>query len=121
MIHSTAFSSPITIPSFYVIPVFDVEDPAAKNHVALLRGPIVLAQDNRLGYSVDEPVEIRVENGYVDVEVADDFTGTAGFETILEVRVPLEDGSKMTLVDYSSAGRTWTEESKMAAWILTKV
>lgn len=106
--------------SFYVIPVFDVEDPMAKNHVALLRGPIVLAQDNRLGYSVDDPVSIRVVDGYVDVEVTDAAAGTAGFENILEVRVPLEDGSKMTLVDYSSAGRTWTEESKMAAWILTK-
>ena len=90
----------------------------AKHHIALLRGPVVLAQENRLGYSVDEPVTIKVEDGFVDTEVVTD--KTAPFETILEVKVPLDDGTKMTLVDYSSAGKTWTEESKMAAWILTK-
>lgn len=104
--------------SFYVIPVYDVEDPMAKHHIALRRGPVVLAQDNRLGYSVDDPVTIKVENGFVDTEVVTD--KTAPFDTILEVKVPLDDGSKMTLVDYSSAGRTWRDDSKMAAWILTK-
>lgn len=104
--------------SFYVIPVYDVEDPMAKHHIALLRGPVVLAQDNRLGYSVDDPVTVKVTEGYVDTEVVEN--KTTSFDTIMEVKVPLEDGTKMTLIDYSSAGKTWTEESKMAAWILTK-
>jgi len=104
--------------SFYVIPVFDVEDPMAKHHIALQRGPIVLAQDNRLGYSVDDPVTVKTADGYVEAAVQE--VKTAPFATLLEVKVPLADGSEMTLVDYSSAGRTWTEESKMAAWILTE-
>ena len=103
---------------FYMVNVFDKEDPMAKNHIALLRGPVVLAQENRLGYSVDDAVTIAVKDGYVETEVVRE--KTAPFETVLEVKVPLADGSKMTLVDYSSAGKTWSEESKMAAWILTK-
>jgi len=66
----------------------------------------------------DDAVEIKVTDGYVDAEVVTE--KTAPFETVLEVKVPLADGNKMTLVDYSSAGKTWSEESKMAAWILTK-
>ena len=46
---------------------FDREDPIAKNHIALRRGPLMLAQENRLGYSVDKPVDIAVkDDGYVD-------------------------------------------------------
>ncbi|MBQ5772747.1 MAG: glycoside hydrolase family 127 protein [Clostridia bacterium] len=102
-----------------MIPLISKEDPTAPYHVALLRGPVTLAQENRLGYSVDDPVEIAVdENGYVDAVLAD--SPKAPYETILEVTVPLTDGTRMTLTDYSSAGKLWTEESKMAAWILTK-
>ncbi len=103
----------------YVIPSYDEEDPIAKNHIALRRGPVILAQENRLGYSVDDAVSIKVgEDGYVDAKLpAED---TAPYEHIVEVTVPLEDGGSMTLTDYSSAGKLWNEESKMAAWILTK-
>ena len=102
-----------------VIPLISKEDPTAPYHMALLRGPVTLAQENRLGYSVDDPVEIAVdENGYVDAVLSD--SPKAPYETILEVTVPLTDGTRMTLTDYSSAGKLWTEESKMAAWILTK-
>lgn len=101
----------------YMIPTFDEEDPIAKNHVALRRGPIILAQENRLGYSVDVPVSINVnDEGYVDVEIPEkDITP---YEHIIEVQVPLKNGTKMTVTDYASAGKLWTEESKMAAWIL---
>ena len=103
----------------YVIPTYDEEDPLAKYHLALRRGPIVLAQENRLGYSVDEPVSILVgEDGYVDVAFPE--KEIAPYENILEVEVPLTDGSKMHVTDYASAGKLWTEESKMAAWMLVK-
>ncbi|MBQ1962517.1 MAG: glycoside hydrolase family 127 protein [Clostridia bacterium] len=102
-----------------MIPLISKEDPMAPHHVALLRGPVTLAQENRLGYSVDDPVEIAVdENGYVDAVLSE--SPKAPYESILEVTVPLTDGSRMTLTDYASAGKLWTEESKMAAWILTK-
>ena len=103
----------------YVLPALDIEDPMAHRHVALLRGPLTLAQENRLGYSVDDPVEIEIdEDGYVDVAFPE--VDTAPYAHILELCVPLSNGSKMTVTDYSSAGKLWTEESKMAAWMLTK-
>lgn len=100
-------------------PMLDIEDPLAKHHIALRRGPIILAQENRLGYSVDEPVNILVnEDGYVDVAFpAQDI---APYNHILEMEVPLVNGGKMHVTDYASAGKLWTEESKMAAWMLTE-
>ena len=90
-----------------------------KNHIALRRGPLVLAQENRLGYNVDEPVSIVVnDDGYVDVEMP--IEDIAPYKHIIEVCVPLSDGRRMTVTDYSSAGKLWTEESKMAAWIFTE-
>ncbi len=102
----------------YAVPVYDVQDPAAMNHIALLRGPIVLAQENRLGYSVDDAVDIVVdEDGYVDVKEADQ--KIAAYPNQMELTVPLRDGSRMHVTDYASAGKLWTEESKMAAWMKT--
>ena len=101
----------------YVIPTYDEEDPIAKNHLALRRGPIVLAQENRLGYSVDEPVDIKVESdGYVLTTIPE--KEIAPYEHMVELEVPLIDGTKMHVTDYASAGKLWNEESKMAAWIL---
>ena len=103
----------------YMIPTLDEEDPLRKYHVALLRGPVVLAQDNRLGYCVDDPVDIKIkDDGFVDAIIPE--TESAPYEHEIEVQVPLTDGTMMTLTDYSSAGKTWEEDSKMAARILTK-
>ena len=103
----------------YVVPTYDMEDPLAHKHIALRRGPIILAQDNRLGFNVEDPVEIVVsDDGYVDVRIPE--SDIAPYEHIVEVQVPLKDGSFMSVTDYASAGKLWTEESKMAAWMLTK-
>lgn len=102
----------------YVIPTFDREDPLAHKHISLRRGPLMLAQDSRFGYSVDEPIEIVVnENGYVDVFDSDK---DIPFDCIANVEVPLTDGTSIMLADYSSVGKLYTDESKMAVWILTK-
>ena len=102
-----------------MIPTYDEEDPTAKNHIALRRGPVILAQENRLGYSVDEPVDIFIrEDGYVDITFPE--KKIAVYENILELEVPLTDGNRMHVTDYASAGKLWTKESKMAAWMLVK-
>ena len=103
----------------YALPQHDREDPLAKRHIALRRGPIILAQENRLGYSVDDPIEIEVNpDGYVNALLPE--TASAPYAHVVEAQIPLADGSLMTVTDYASAGKLWTEESKMAAWMLTK-
>ena len=102
----------------YVIPTYDEEDPIAKNHIALRRGPVMLAQENRLGYSVDDAVTIDVDvDGYVDVELSDE---NIPYNHIVGAKVPLKNGKMMTVTDYSSAGKLWNEESKMAVWMKTE-
>ena len=103
----------------YMVPTYDEEDPLAKKHIALRRGPLVLAQENRLGYSVDTPISVKInDDGYVDVTFPE--KDIAPYEHIIEVCVPLDDGTKMHVTDYASAGKLWTNESKMAAWMLIK-
>lgn len=101
----------------YILPVYDEEDPAAKYHIALLRGPVVLAQDSRIGNEIDGAVQIVTdENGYAEGRPAGDipFPHTVGEEILLS------DGSYMKTVDYGSAGKLWTGKSRVAAWIMTK-
>ncbi|MBP3334392.1 MAG: glycoside hydrolase family 127 protein [Clostridia bacterium] len=103
----------------YTVPSFDKEDPIAKDHIALRRGPIMLAQENRLGYSVDAPADILVKSdGYVDAVISD--SSVAPYDSIIEMQIPLKDGKAMTVTNYASAGKLWTEESKMAVWMLIR-
>ena len=80
-------------------------------HYAFRRGPIVLAQDNRLGIDVSGSVDYDVTNDYVDAAVTDD----APYKNMVAVTVPLRDGSRMTLTDYASAGKDG--QSIIAAWL----
>ena len=102
----------------YMVSTFDREDPIAHKHVALRRGPIMLAEEARLGYNVDSPIDLAINpDGTVSTEIVD---GVAPYKAIVEAKAPLTNGKFITLTDYSSAGKTWTEESKMAVWMLTK-
>lgn len=100
----------------YVIPTYDREDPNAKNHIALRRGPIMLAQDSRLGYDIDEPICVNInEDGYVNTSLADDVE--IPFEHMLAVNADLKDTGYIRLIDYASAGKLWGKKSKMAVWM----
>lgn len=102
----------------YMVPTYDEEDPIAHKHVALRRGPIMLAQENRLGYCVDDAVEIKInDDGFADVVPTDK---DVPYECVVKAEVKLSDGSAMLVTDYASAGKLWNEESKMAVWMLTK-
>ena len=103
----------------YVTPVFDREDPLAKRHIALQRGPVMLAQENRLGYSVDDPIEVKI-NKDETVDAIFPAAPRNAYDCLLEMQIPLTDGSYMTVTDYGSAGKLWNDESKMAVWMLTK-
>lgn len=101
----------------YVLPLYDEEDPEAKYHIALLRGPIVLAQDSRLGSEIDGAVQIATDS---DGCAIGKLTDAVPFPHIVGAEILLSDGSYMKTVDYGSAGKTWTKKSRIAAWILTK-
>lgn len=102
----------------YVVPTFDEEDPKAKYHLALRRGPLVLAADSQLGYDAGGTFDIAVEeDGYVNITAPS--KEIAPYKHMLEVEVPLTNGETMHVTDYASAGKLWSEESKMAAWIYT--
>lgn len=100
-----------------MVATFDREDPLAHRHFALRRGPIMLAQEARLGYDLHTPVTVQTEpDGTVAVQT--DIDEIAPYEHIIEVAVPLTDGNLMHLTDYASAGKLWTKESEMAVWML---
>ena len=102
----------------YIIPTYDEEDPIAHKHIALRRGPITLAQENILGYSVDDAVAININpDGYVDVAITEK---EIPYNCIVKVDVPLQNGEYFTVTDYASAGKLWNEDSKMAVWMLTE-
>ncbi len=101
----------------YIIPKFDREDVLLSKHVALRTGPLMLSQDARLGYSPDDAIDVFVdENGYADISS----DATAPYPHVLAVNVKLKNGKTIKMTDYSSAGKTMKEDSKMAVWILTK-
>lgn len=103
----------------YVVPTYDKEDEKAKNHIALRRGPVMLAQDDRLGYKIDKPFPILVnKDGYV--ECTRSKTSQVEYAHWVEMQVPMEDGENITMIDYGSAGKLWSSNNKIAVWILTK-
>ncbi len=105
--------------SHYIVPVYDVEDPMAKHHIALLRGPVVLAQESRLGYRLSDPVDVLVEADGT-VKVMEPAQKLAPYPNLIELCVPLTDGTQMHVTDYASAGKYWSPDVQLAAWMLTK-
>lgn len=83
---------------------------------AFCRGPLVLARDVRLGQDIDAPVyPIVDEDGCTEgtpaqIELAHQ----------LAIDLPQQDGSTIRVIDYASAGKSWDENSRMAAWLPVK-
>ena len=76
----------------------------------------MLAEDERLGYSVDTPITPMVDgDGYASVCM----TECDAYPNMLAVRAALADGSSIILTDYASAGKVWNNGKKMAVWLLT--
>ena len=87
------------------------------HHVALCRGPLVLARDARLPGDLRVPVNFEADaEGYAIAEVSD----APDFRHFFAFRAKQKDGTWVELLDYASAGRTWDSRSLFSAWMPTK-
>lgn len=94
----------------------ECSNPNAKYNVAVLKGPIVLARDARLGENIFQTVDIATDaNGKVVLEA----DNTADFNTICEYKVKLKDDSYIHMIDYASAGKTYDEASLLTVFMPT--
>jgi len=83
---------------------------------AFCRGPLVLARDARLGQDIDTYLQpVLDEDG-----CAEEIPTQAEFDHQLALELKQKDGSAVRVIDYASAGKTWGEESRMAAWLPVK-
>lgn len=103
----------------YTTPVCDIQDPNAEKHVALQRGPIMLAVDNQFGYDAADVFDMEIsKQNDVKVEFPnEDFTP---YPHIVELLVTLKNGEKLRVLDYASAGKRWGSNDRIAAWIRVK-
>jgi DUF1680 family protein len=86
---------------------------AGDNYQALVRGPVLLARDRRLGGDIDAPVAVRADaHGRVELS-----PGAAPFPAAMCFRVPARDGSSFGVVDYAAAGSTWSAASAFRSWL----
>ena len=82
-----------------------------------MRGPLVLAADKRVT-DPDAVLDVRCDSdGTVEGEQACCHEIP---EAKICMKVELENGESIRLIDYASAGKTWTEESRCAAWLRRK-
>lgn len=92
-------------------------DENSRYHVALRRGPLILARDSRLPGDIRTPVHLKeTEQGYADVRLTD----APDFPVNFSFAAKQTDGTDLPLVDYASAGRTFDADSLVSAWMPTR-
>ncbi len=84
-------------------------------HVAITRGPLTLARDERIDPDLETPIDLVLDPfDRIDYEQ----TESAGFETLCEYQAKLRNGKIISLIDYAHAGGDWTK--RCAVWLKTK-
>ena len=95
----------------------DPKDQNSRYHVALRRGPLTLARDSRLPGNIESIVSFTPDaGGFVPCVPSD----KADFRHFYCFEVTQTNGSRIIMVDYASAGRTWDENSMTTVWMPTK-
>jgi len=85
--------------------------PKSKQFLAITYGPLVLARDARID-------EVGTAVTAADTAVLTP-CAVPGVTCVFSAQAEL-NGQKLMLMDYSSAGKTWSEASRLEAWIQTK-
>jgi len=84
-----------------------------KDFQSLVRGPIVLARDKRLGGDIYEDVEIQTDDQGCVPLTAEAVTIPA----LMQFRAPTVHGGNFAVVDFASSGNTWDAQSERVTWI----
>ena len=92
------------------------EEPEEKYHVALRRGPLVMARETRITADF-APVSPASEALYVDAELLP--RDATPFASMVALSVPQTNGTHFTVADFSSVGKTWDEASEYEVWMPT--
>jgi len=82
------------------------------DYICLMRGPITLAADSRMGRNADSVFDFEPVG-----ELCADKEIVPGVECMVKMAFTDRNGEKFHLVDYASAGRDW--ETIIAAWLPT--
>ena len=98
----------------YARDIDPLADAASICHLALRRGPVMLARDSRLGEDIREAVTVTDQGGFAVIEATQ-----ASIPAQQAYRVQTEQGF-ITVVDYASAGQTWDPDLPITVWITTK-
>jgi uncharacterized protein len=97
--------------------------PGSKDQLAVMRGPVLLAMDNRLIEPQPNDVWlIADEKGYVDLQSAKSKPADVwmAFDATFEVKPSHfynHHPIKLTLCDFSSAGNEWSEKNLFRTWL----
>lgn len=83
-------------------------------HLALQRGPVMLARDSQTGEDVTSAVTVIDNGGYAELAPTE-----VSFDTKQAYKVNTTDG-EITVVDYPSAGQSWDPAMPVTIWITTK-
>ena len=83
--------------------------------ISLARGPIALAADERTGKDPHNVYSVKNLDKSPDCRLLDSREITEGVGCLVKCELDSEDGEKIILVDYASAGRDW--KSVIAAWL----
>ena len=100
-----------------MVPVEMVEDEKHMRHVALRRGPLILAQDARLDGGA-APVLWPGEDVFLPAEQIS--VSDLSFPAVCCVTVYPDGKTPLRLIDCASAGRTWRESSAFVVWLDTE-
>ena len=84
-------------------------------HLAIRRGPVMLARDAALGENITAGVTVAEENGYAILTPTEITAFPAEQAYLVEA-----DGTPFTVVDYASAGQSWDPNLPLTVWITTK-
>jgi DUF1680 family protein len=84
-------------------------------YVCLMRGPITLAADSRLGKAADSVFTFATENGTPIYRLSYDTPTLGNTDVLVHCAFKDEGGKEFSLIDYGAAGRDWS--STVAAWL----